>query len=505
MTPLIPAYLDLIVFDIGGTLVHEGPPTAAVADLVARPIGDAVAELATLAAQVKLAAATDTAVMTETQVRELLEPVGLASLLPVVVTSVDAGAAKPDPASLRLAMERSKVDDVSRVLFVGNTERDAGAAAAVGCHYAMVDGTGENGPGGVVDQWLAERVGVAFRGAAASVVEPDETTREEARARHDQLTKPQGSLGRLEQLGVDLAAMTGDVRPPDPFPACVAVFAGDHGVLEAGVSPWPQEVTTAMVATFANGSAAVNAIAGSAGIDVVVVDVGVALEPVEHPRVWNRRVAAGTADLSRGPAMTRTQALAALDVGVSTATRLVEAGNRCLIGGDMGIGNTTPSAALITALTGGDARVLTGRGTGIDDATLSLKAGIVADAVGRVDGLEPLDVLAEIGGLEVAALAGFLIGGAAGRVPVIVDGVIALAAATVADALCPQARAWWIAGHRSTEPAASAALEHLGLDPVLDLELRLGEGTGAALAYPVVRAAATVLREMATMAEIGIA
>lgn len=505
MNPFASAYLDLIVFDIGGTLVHEASAVTAVGDLVAQPIGDAVAELGLLATQVRLAAATDTSVMTEADVRRLLDPVGLGDLLAVIVTSTDVGAAKPDPTSLREAMGRCGVTDGTRVLFVGNADCDAEAAAAAGCHYVAVPAGELEGPGAVVERWISEQVGRSFHGVVAAVTDPDASVRVEARERHDELTKPQGSLGRLEGIGIELAAMAGEVLPPDPFPACVAVFAGDHGVLDAGVSPWPREVTTAMVATFAQGRAAVNTIASSGGMDVVVVDVGVALDPVLHPRVMNRRVTAASADLSVGPAMTRAQTLAVLDVGAEMASRLVREGNRCLIGGDMGIGNTTPSAALIASLTGGDPRLLTGRGTGIDDATLERKAAIVADAVARTAGKSPLEVLAECGGLEIAALAGFFLGGAANRVPVVVDGVIALAAATVAHALCPQARGWWIAGHRSTEPAASAALAHLGLEPVLDLELRLGEGTGAALAYPVVRAAAAVLRDMATMADLGLA
>lgn len=259
-----------------------------------------------------------------------------------------------------------------------------------------------------------------------------------------------------------------------------------------------------MVAGFAAGTAAINTIASTSGLEVTVVDVGVATPVVTAPGVLHRRVAAGTADLASGPAMTVDQARAALDVGVDIVRSLVADGVRCVIGGDMGIGNTTPSAAIISALTGGDPRELTGRGTGIDDTTLDLKREIVAAAADRASGLDPLAVLAEVGGLEIAALAGLMIGGAEARVPVVVDGVIALAGAVVAHALAPAARSWWFAGHRSTEPAATAALTHLDLRPVLDLDLRLGEGTGAALAYPVMRAAAAVLRDMATLEEAGI-
>jgi nicotinate-nucleotide--dimethylbenzimidazole phosphoribosyltransferase len=283
-----------------------------------------------------------------------------------------------------------------------------------------------------------------------------------------------------------------------PEPATVAVFAADHGVLAQGISPWPQDVTAMMVGGFAKGGAAINVLARRSGCDVVVVDVGVATPLDDVPSVLRRKVRAGTADLAVGPAMTVTEALLALDVGVEVADRLVAGGSRCLITGEMGIGNTTPSAALIAAITGTRPADATGRGTGIDDERMARKVEIVTAAAARASGRPPVDALAEAGGLEIAALAGLVIGGARARVPVLVDGVIALAATLVAEQLCPGVVAWCIAGHRSTEPAATVALEHLGLEPVLDLGLRLGEGTGATLALPIVQAAARVLNEMDT-------
>jgi nicotinate-nucleotide--dimethylbenzimidazole phosphoribosyltransferase len=319
---------------------------------------------------------------------------------------------------------------------------------------------------------------------------------------HARLAKPAGSLGRLEALGARLAGMAGTCPPPVPVPAAVAGFAADHGVVASGVTPWPQEITAAMVATFASGRAAVNAIARQVGAEVVVVDVGVATPYPPHPSVLDRRVRAGTDDLAHGPAMSPTDAAATVEVGRQVARELVDRGIRCLLTGDMGIGNTTPAAALLVALTGGDAAALTGRGTGIDDDMLDVKRRIVTAAAGRVAGLPPMEVLAEIGGLEIGAIAGFVLAGADARVPVIVDGVIALAGAVLAVAIDPSCRDYLVAGHRSVEPAASAALTHLGLDPLLDLDLRLGEGTGALLALPLVQAAARVLSEMATLDEL---
>ncbi len=342
--------------------------------------------------------------------------------------------------------------------------------------------------------------GPAFTDAAGRVRPVDAAVVQEAIARHDRLTKPPGSLGRVEVAGVRLAAIAGAVPPPDPAPAVVTVFAADHGVHAAGVTPWPQEVTAQMVANFLRGGAAINVIARQVGASVRVVDVGVAtaLEG-EHPQLLRRPIALGTRDLSVEPAMDLEQARAALDVGVEVATHVVAGGARCLLTGDMGIGNTTASAAVIAACTGRDAGAVTGRGAGADDTMLERKREVVHQATARVaPDANGVEILREVGGFEIGAIAGYIVGGAAARVPVIVDGVIALAALLIAVDLVPDALDYVIAGHRSTEPGATAALAHLGLEPVLDLDLRLGEGTGAALALPVVRAAAAVLGEMAT-------
>ena len=331
----------------------------------------------------------------------------------------------------------------------------------------------------------------------------DREAMDAALAHHGRLAKPAGSLGRLEALGVQLAGISGSCPPPVPEPAVVAVFAADHGVVAAGVTPWPSDITAAVVGGLAKESAGISVLARQMNARVVGVDVGIAGDIPASPLVLDRKVRRGTADLSIGPAMTRDDAEAALTIGMDVARDAVAAGAGCLITGEMGIGNTTPSAALIAAVTGRPAAELTGRGTGIDDDMLRTKRKIVVDAVARAQGLGPIDLLAEVGGLEIAALCGFVIAGAQARVPVIVDGVITLAATVVADALTSGSiRPYLIAGHRSVEPAATAALEHLGLDPVLDLSLRLGEGTGAMLALPIVQAAARVLLEMATIEDL---
>jgi nicotinate-nucleotide--dimethylbenzimidazole phosphoribosyltransferase len=344
----------------------------------------------------------------------------------------------------------------------------------------------------------------AFQEAVARLRPVDGHAGAEAAALHDRLAKPRGALGDLETVGVRLAAIAGACPPPVPEPVTVAVFAGDHGVLAEGVTPWPQEVTAQMVATFCAGGAAVNVLARHAHAEVLVVDVGVAADVPPAPGLLSRKVRRGTANLLWTRAMSVDEAGRALDVGAEVAGEAVEAGARALVTGDMGIGNTTASAALIAAFTGRRPADVTGRGTGIDDETFIRKVLIVEAAVARAPAGDPLAVLAALGGLEIAAIAGFVVGGAAAGVPVVVDGVVALAGLLAAAALAPGCVDYCIAGHRSTEPGATAALAHLGLTPLLDLGMRLGEGTGAVLAVPLVQAAAKVLSEMATLDGAGV-
>ncbi|GAB7039820.1 MULTISPECIES: nicotinate-nucleotide--dimethylbenzimidazole phosphoribosyltransferase [Catenuloplanes] len=326
-----------------------------------------------------------------------------------------------------------------------------------------------------------------------------------ARARHGRLTKPAGSLGTLEELSIRLAGLAGVCPPPLPAPAAVAVFAGDHGVHAQRVSPWPQEVTVQMVANYLAGGAVINAFAREVGADVHVVDVGVATEIDAAPGLIAAKVRPGTADLATGPAMTTDEARTAIETGIRVAGQLVDGGAKMLVAGDMGIANTTPAAALIAAFTGRDAGEVTGRGTGIDDDTHHRKISVVRTALRRLPpDADPLRVLAEVGGLEHAAIAGFALGAAAHRVPLILDGVNAVAGALAAAALHPGVTAALVAGHRSAEPGATAGLAHLGLEPLIDLHMRLGEGTGAVLALPIVSAAVRVLHDVATFDSAGV-
>ncbi len=321
----------------------------------------------------------------------------------------------------------------------------------------------------------------------------------------DALTKPPGSLGRLEALALQVGCVLGD-PPPSLDGAVVFVFAADHGVAARGVSAYPAEVTAQMCANFSGGGAAINVLAGTSGAEVRVVDVGVAGDVAGLDGIEHRKVRAGTADLSARPAMTMGEVMAALAVGAGVAGRA----DAWIVGvGEMGIANTTAAAAVTACLTGASAREVVGRGTGIDDRGLARKREVVNRGVARVVRLEDprdnaLEVLRQVGGLEIAAMAGAMIGAAARGALVLVDGFISSAAALAACRLCAALPPYLVASHRSTEPGHAAVLDALGLVPLLDLEMRLGEGTGCALAIPVVRAAGALLAEMATFQSAGI-
>ncbi|WP_240124741.1 nicotinate-nucleotide--dimethylbenzimidazole phosphoribosyltransferase, partial [Streptomyces sp. MUM 136J] len=328
----------------------------------------------------------------------------------------------------------------------------------------------------------------------------------EAWERQKRMTKPAGALGMLEIISAQLSGLSRQCPPPIPEPAAVAIFAGDHGVHAQGVTPWPQEVTAQMVANFLGGGAVCNAFAGQVGAEVCVVDVGVAADLPATPGLLPRKIRGGTSDMTTGPAMTRDEAKRAVEVGIETARDLVAAGNKALLTGEMGIANTTASAALISVFTGADPAEVTGRGTGINDETLARKTEVVRRALDlhKPDPADPLGTLAALGGFEHAAMVGLLLGGASLRTPVILDGVSAGAAALVARAIAPEVLAACIAGHRSAEPGHVAALNKLGLRPLVDLDLRLGEGTGALLALPLVQSTARAMHEVATFDSAGV-
>jgi len=332
----------------------------------------------------------------------------------------------------------------------------------------------------------------------------DTDAMEQARMRQQQLTKPAGSLGRLEELAIQVAGIRQNHVPVIGRKA-VIVMAGDHGVTSEGVSAYPSVVTAQMVHNFLRGGAAINALARHAGAEVIVVDVGVAAE-IQHPDLLSRKVASGTANMAAGPAMTREQMLQAIQVGIDVMDTLVGRGIELVATGDMGIGNTTASSAITAVLTQAPATLVTGHGTGIDDEQLAHKVQVIERALAQnaPDPRDPLDVLMKVGGLEIAGLVGVIITAASHRVPVVIDGFISGAAALVAVELQPTIGAYLFAGHSSVEPGHRLVLAKLGLVPLLDLKLRLGEGTGAVLAMNIIEAALHAHREMATFAEAGV-
>ncbi|WP_379132587.1 nicotinate-nucleotide--dimethylbenzimidazole phosphoribosyltransferase [Paenibacillus sp. sgz500958] len=336
------------------------------------------------------------------------------------------------------------------------------------------------------------------------IAPPDEKASLQAVMRLNNLTKPPGSLGQLEALAVRLAGISATEKP-SYRKRTVVVMAGDHGVCSEGVSAFPQEVTVQMAYNFLTGGAGVNVLARHAGAEVKFVDIGIKGE-IEHPELINRKVRKGTANMAVGPAMSRDEALSALLAGVRVAQEAVSNGTDLFITGEMGIGNTTASAAMLCAFENLSPEVAVGRGTGIDDARLRNKINVVSRAlsVNKPDAADPIDVLSKVGGLEIAGLAGLILGAASCRVPVVLDGFISGAAALAAKAIAPESTAYMIAAHLSGEQGHRLLLQRLGLEPLLDLGLRLGEGTGGALCLHLIDAVSHIMNEMATFDSAGV-
>lgn len=330
---------------------------------------------------------------------------------------------------------------------------------------------------------------------------------EQAQQRLDNLTKPQGSLGRLEEFARRVVAITENPMP-QLDKKVIFTFAGDHGVADEGVSAFPKEVTRQMVFNFLNGGAGINVLARHAGAEVVVVDIGVDYDFVtlkNNPPVI-KKVVKGTNNIRKGPAMTREEALRCIDVGIELANEYAEKGYMIFGTGEMGIANTTPSSAIAAVLTGKPVEEVTGRGTGISDSVWENKVKVVKDAIAinKPDPSDPIDVLAKLGGAEIGGIAGLILGAGAHRIPVVIDGFISTAGALIAYAIEPKTKDYMFAAHNSQEIGHRAMLEKIGLKPILDLDLRLGEGTGAALAMLIIEAGLKIYKEMATFAEAGV-
>lgn len=329
---------------------------------------------------------------------------------------------------------------------------------------------------------------------------------EEAQKHLDNLTKPPGSLGVLEDIAKKIAGITGEVKPALPRKTCI-LLAGDHGVTDEGVSAFPKEVTPQMVMNFLNGGAAMSVLSRHVGAELIVVDIGVASDLPDHPMLIKKKIAYGTANMAKGPAMTREQAIEAIEVGIEVAGECLQKGTGMFGTGEMGIGNTTPSTAITAFYRGGSVAEVCGRGTGVDDESLKLKVRVIEKAIelNKPDVDDALDVLSKIGGFEIAGMAGVMLAAAANRKPVLIDGFISGAAALVASKLQPLAVDYMLASHLSEEPGHATILELLGLKPFLRMNMRLGEGTGAALAMNIVDGALKIVHEMASFADAGVA
>lgn len=337
-----------------------------------------------------------------------------------------------------------------------------------------------------------------------NVPQRDKQIGQQVQAYIDTLTKPIGSLGRLEQLAVELAEMTGETFPVVSPPAAL-LFAADHGVTDEGVSAYPREVTAQMVYNFLSGGAAMNVFSRYIGAQLVIVDVGVA-ETLVHDQLISRKIRRGTRNFCVEDAMTKDEALQAIAIGREEAKQLLNNGAKCLIVGEMGIGNTTSASALLAAMTNKDVSELIGPGTGLTKEQMKVKQQVIERAIAnrKPDKRDPIDLIKKLGGYEIAAMAGAMLEAAINRVPIIVDGFICTVSALLATAIDKHASDFMLAGHLSTEPGHIAALEQLGKTPILDLQMRLGEGTGAALAFSIVEAATKMVSEMATFSEAGV-
>lgn len=326
-----------------------------------------------------------------------------------------------------------------------------------------------------------------------------------AQKRLDNLTKPPGSLGRLEEFARRLVAITED-RMPSINKKAIFTFAGDHGVTEEGVSAYPKEVTAQMVFNFLRGGAGINVLARHAGADVIVIDIGVDYDFGELEGLVNMKVIKGSKNFTKGPAMTRDEAVRCIEVGIELANAYAKRGYKIFGTGEMGIGNTTPSSAIASVLTGKPVSEVTGRGTGITDEVLKRKIAVIEEGIrfNKPDPTDPIDVLAKVGGAEIGGIAGLVLGATANRIPVVIDGFISTAGALIAYCIEPKTRDYMFAAHNSVEIGHKAMLDKMGLRPILDLDLRLGEGTGAALAMLMIEAGLKIYKEMATFEEAGV-
>jgi nicotinate-nucleotide--dimethylbenzimidazole phosphoribosyltransferase len=496
MVDLIKARFDCVLFDLGNTLIKQENPGVPYESLAVELLPGVEKLLKELHGQVKLGIVSNTQTITAADIKKKLATVGIDQFFDVVIATGELGIHKPDPAPITAAIKALETKP-ERTVYIGDIETDLQAAHAAGAAFAY---TG-------IDIYKSLHQYLLHSESALDRALQTQPTFSQAHSNSvqkefDGLAKPVGSLGKLEKVAVQIAGITHS-HTPTVDPAAIAVFGGDHGIAaDDSVTPWPQAITGMMLEVMGNNKAAVSVLADVADVYCQYINVG-AVSDSKSRAVRNERVKSGTQDIRNQPAITREEAIAAMNVGAQTAERLIAGGSRSLCTGEVGIGNTTPSAALIAHFAKANAQEVTGRGSGIDDATYGRKVEIVEHLITKTKTTtDPIDVLAQIGGLEIAALTGYILRATSLQVPVVLDGVITLAAATVAEALKPKTTEFLIAAHCSSEPGSTIALKHLGLNPLLDLDLRLGEGTGALLSIPIIRSACQALSRMARISDL---
>jgi nicotinate-nucleotide--dimethylbenzimidazole phosphoribosyltransferase len=496
MVDLINQRFDCILFDLGNTLIKQENPGVPYESMVVELLRGVEQLLKELKGQVKIGIVSNTQTITATEIKKKLVTVGIEHYFDVVIATAELGIHKPDPAPITAAIKALAVKP-ERTLYIGDIETDLQAVRAAGAEFAYT------GPDiyKSVHQYLLHSESALDR---AIHTQPtfSEAHADAVKKEFDALAKPVGSLGKLETVATQFAGITHS-HTPTVDPAAIAVFGADHAIAgDESVTPWPQAITGMMLEVMGENKAAVSVLADVADVYCQYINVG-ALSDSASRAVRNERVISGTRDIRNTDAMTRQEVIAAMNVGAQTAERLIAGGSRSLCTGEVGIGNTTPSAALIAHFAQASAQEVTGRGSGIDDATYLRKVEIVAQLITKTRNEEdPITVLAQIGGLEIAALTGYILRATSLQIPVVLDGVITLAAATVAHAVKPHTTKFLIAGHCSSEPGSRIALKYLGLTPLLDLDLRLGEGTGALLSIPVIRSACQVISKMARISDL---
>ena len=496
MVDLVKARFDCVLFDLGNTLIKQENPGVPYESLSVELLPGVEQLLKELHGQVKLGIVSNTQTITASDIKKKLATVGIDHYFDVVIATGELGIHKPDPAPMTAAIEALDAK-AERTIYIGDIETDLQAARAAGAAFAYT------GPDvyKVIHQYLLHSESALDR---ALHTQPtfSQAHADAVQKEFDGLAKPVGSLGKLEKVAAQIAGITHS-HTPTVDPAAIAVFGGDHGIAaDDSVTPWPQAITGMMLEVMGDNKAAVSVLADAADVYCQYINVG-ALTDSKSRAVRNERVKSGTQDIRTDNAMTREEVIDAMDVGAQTTERLIAGGSRSLCTGEVGIGNTTPSAALIAYFAKASAQEVTGRGSGIDDETYARKVEIVEHLITKTkNSTDPIDVLAEIGGLEIAALTGFILRAATLQVPVVLDGVITLAAAIVANELKPKTTEFLIAAHCSSEPGSTIALRHLGLNPLLDLDLRLGEGTGALLSVPIIRSACQALSRMARISDL---